>query len=441
MGSQQHDIGTIAIIGGGISGVCLAIALAKRNIKVQVFEQAEKFGEIGAGVAFNPAAVRAMKICAPEVYEAFEKVVTRNAFPERKGDWFDWLDGYNDTTVGELEYGFTLSNSLGANGVHRARFLDNLVHAVPEGITHFGMHLSNIDEEDSGKLKLSFSNGQSHEVDAVIGCDGIKSKVRTWMMGKDNPCSPPTYTHKYAYRGLIPMDKAREELGDNLAQNAKMYMGQDAHILTFPVNHGKVMNVVAFKTDPGEWPSATKLTLPAKQVDAKKDFAEFGATAKRIIHLLEPDLDRWGIFDTGDHPMPYYNKNRVVVVGDAGHATSPHHGAGAGMCIEDTAIMAELLADPRVAENGNKGLAAAFKAYSDQRMERTQDLVQSSRRSGDLYEWRAEGVGRDVKKIENECRERCDKIWNGQVTEYIQEAKELLGKALQAQADHVQSHL
>lgn len=190
------------------------------------------------------------------------------------------------------------------------------------------------------------------------------------------------------------------------------------------------MNVVAFKVDPGEWPSATKLTLPAKKESVYKDFKDFGATVHKIIDMLEPNLDCWGIFDLGDNPMPYYNKGRVVVVGDAGHATSPHHGAGAGMCIEDTAIIAELLADPRVAENGGKGLAAAFKAYSDQRLERTQWLVQSSRRSGDLYEWRAEGVGRDIKKIENECKERCEIIWNGQVSEYIKEAKELLYKTL-----------
>lgn len=207
-------------------------------------------------------------------------------------------------------------------------------------------------------------------------------------------------------------------------------MGQDGHFLTFPVDHGATMNVVAFKVDPGEWPSTTRLTLPSKKEDVYHDFKDFGATVHKIIDMLEPDLDRWAIFDTGSNPMPYYNKGKVVVLGDAGHATSPHHGSGAGMCIEDAAIMAELIIDPRVAENGDKGLAAAFKAYSDQRLERTQWLVQSSRRSGDLYEWRAEGVGRDMKKIEQECRERDETIWNGQVKEYIEEAKELLGKAL-----------
>ncbi|KAL1305144.1 hypothetical protein AAFC00_002069 [Neodothiora populina] len=430
--TTKHNLGSIAIVGGGISGVCLGIALLQRGIKVEIFEQAVTFGEIGAGVAFNPAAVRAMKKCSEDVFQAFDKVATVNGWPEKKTTWFDWVDGYNDTEIAKEQWHFTLSNEIGANGVHRAHFLDNLVKAVPEGVTHFNKHLDTIIEHDNGKLTLRFHDGVTHEADAVIGCDGIKSKVRAWMMGPDSPCTQPTYTHKYAYRGLIPMDKARKELGDDLGQNAKMHMGQDGHVLTFPVDKGRTMNVVAFKVDPGEWPSATRLTLPTTKEDAKRDFKDFGVTVNRIIDLLEPNLDRWAIFDTGKHPMPYYNKGKVVVLGDAGHATSPHHGSGAGMCIEDAAIMAELLADPRVEEHGDKGFKAAFEAYSKQRLERTQWLVQSSARSGNLYEWRPEpeGRGRDLKGIENECRERCDKIWNGDLTEYIAEAKELLGQAL-----------
>jgi salicylate hydroxylase len=314
--------------------------------------------------------------------------------------------------------------------VHRAHFLDNLVKSVSEGITHFSKHVDTIEELSNGQLKLMFHDGTAVTADAVIGCDGVKSQVRAWMVGEDHPSAHPSYTHKYAYRGLIPMDRARKELGDDLALNSKMHMGQDGHMLTFPVDHGATMNIVAFKVDPGEWPSSTKLTLPSKKEDVYNDFTEFGATVLKIIDLLEPQLDRWAIFDTGSHPMPFYNKGKVVVIGDAGHATSPHHGAGAGMCIEDAAILAELIVDPRVAENGDKGIAAAFKAYSEQRLERTQWLVQSSRRSGDLYELRAEGVGRDISKIEEECRWRDEKIWNGQVSKYIQEAKEFLGKAL-----------
>jgi len=276
----------------------------------------------------------------------------------------------------------------------------------------------------------SYGGTNSAKLFPVIGTDGIKSRVRASVIGDDHPGLHPQYTHKYAYRGLIPMSRATTELGADLAQNAKMHTGTDGHVLTFPVNHGETMNVVAFFTSPNPWPSESKLTLPSDKEHVLRDFAHFGATVHKIIDLLEPNLDCWAIFDLGDHPLPRYNKGRILLLGDAGHATSPHHGAGAGMCIEDAAIMAEIFADERVAKNGRKGVEAAFEAYNRQRLERTQWLVQSSRRSGNLYEWRAEGVGKDFAKIEKEVRERCEAIWNGQVTDFIAEAKEILGQVL-----------
>lgn len=374
-----------------------------------------------------------MTTCSPEIHDAFEKVVTGNQSEEKRKTWFDFKDGYRkDQEIGQEQILFSLSNDYGANAVHRAHFLDELVKLVPEGVTHFKKHLDTIDtSQDSGKLTLKFHDGTTAEADAVVGCDGIKSRVRAWMMGDDHPSTPPVYTHKYAYRGLIPMDKAIEALGKDNAQNSKMHLGQDGHVLTFSVNHGETMNVVAFWTNPDDWPSHEKLTLPSTKEHVKKDFTDFNKTVHKIIDLLEPDLDCWAIFDTGDHPMPYYNKGKVCVIGDAGHATSPHHGAGAGICIEDCAVMAELLADPLVAKEGDRGLAAAFHAYNQSRLERTQWLVQSSRRSGDLYDWRAEGVGKDLEKIEEECRASNEKIWNGQIDEMVKEAKEILAAALQ----------
>lgn len=217
---------SIAIVGGGISGVVLAIALERRGLNVQIYEQAHKFGEIGAGVAFSPNATRAMRSCSPEIYEAFEKVATRNQSPEKKQVWFDFKDGYKkDQEIGKEQVYFTLNNDDGANAVHRAHFLDEMVKLVPDGITHFKKHLDTIEHgQDSGKLTLKFHDGTTAVADAVIGCDGIKSRVRAWMLGDNHPAIPPVYTHKYAYRGLIPMPKAIEALGKDNAQNAKMHV-------------------------------------------------------------------------------------------------------------------------------------------------------------------------------------------------------------------------
>jgi len=110
------------------------------------------------------------------------------------------------------------------------------------------------------------------------------------------------------------------------------------------------------------------------------------------------------------------------------HATSPHHGSGAGFAIEDSAVLAELLADERV--KGPDDLEPVFEAFETNRKERSQWLVQSSRRVGDLYEWRAEGVGEDFKKIEEALKEGFGKIWNVDIADFVREAKEDLGNRL-----------
>ncbi|KAK3679509.1 hypothetical protein LTR78_001070 [Recurvomyces mirabilis] len=420
---------SIAIIGGGISGLTLAIALIRRGLNVQIYEQARAFGEIGAGVAFGPNSIRAMKTCSPDIFDAFEKVATINQWPEKKNVWFDFHDGYDkDSPVGQEKLLFTLSSESGNNAVHRAHFLDEVIKLVPDEITHFRKHLDTIEQPiGQGKVKMTFHDGTAAEADAVIGCDGIKSRTRAWMLGGDDtPGAAPVYTHKYAYRGLIPMQRAVDALGDDNARNSKMHLGQDGHILTFPVSKGQTMNVVAFYTNNDDWPDAQHLTKSTEKKHVYEDFKHFGPTVQKIIDMLEPNLDCWAIFDTGDHPMQAYNKGRVCCLGDAGHATSPHHGAGAGMCIEDTAIMAELLAEKTVHDAGIKGIEAAFQAFNDCRLERTQWLVQSSRRTGDLYEWRAEHVGRDIEKIHTECKERDEKIWNVKIDDLITEAKQHL---------------
>lgn len=217
---------TIAIVGGGIGGLTLAIALHQRHVPVTLYEQAPAFGEIGAGVSFSPNAVQAMKVCHEGIYKAFEDVCTRNLWPEKKKVWFDYLDGYSEDVQRESKQkiAFSISNSLGQNGVHRAHFLEAMVKLVPKDIARFGKRLSDITERESGKMVMTFDDGSTAEADAIIGCDGIKSRVRQIMFGADHPSANPSYTHKYAYRGLVPMEKAIEAIGEEQAQNACMYV-------------------------------------------------------------------------------------------------------------------------------------------------------------------------------------------------------------------------
>jgi salicylate hydroxylase len=215
-----------AIIGGGIAGASLGIALHKRGINVTIYEAAAHFGEIGAGVAFTRNAVEAMRICDAGVEEAFNKVVTTNQWESKKKVWFDFLDGMKQDQVGYQEAEFTIYSKVGMNGVHRAAFLDEMVKLVEgENIAQFGKRLEDIEEIEGGKLRLKFKDGSTAEADAVIGCDGIKSRVRHVLVGPDSPMAKHVYTHKYAYRGLIDMDQAVAAIGEERAKNSIMWVG------------------------------------------------------------------------------------------------------------------------------------------------------------------------------------------------------------------------
>ncbi|KAK5076229.1 hypothetical protein LTR64_006293 [Lithohypha guttulata] len=420
----------VAIIGGGIAGLTLAIALNHRNIPVKIYEQAPKFGEIGAGVSFSPNAVRAMNKCHEGIYQAFERVCTRNEWSSKHNVWFDYLNGYDKTLKksGHQEAVFTISNSIGQSGVHRALFLEELVKLLPSDMAHFGKRLNHIEDGKGSKLVMHFEDGSKAETDAVIGSDGIKSMVRQIVFGKDHPCAYPTYTYKYAYRGLVEMDKAVAAVGEERAKNSCMHMGPNNHVLTFPVNHGKILNIVAFHTAQTDWPDYQRLTRPAKQQDALKDFEGYGPNVIELLKLTKPDLDIWAIFDLGTHPVPQFNKGRICIVGDASHATSPHHGAGAGFCIEDSAVMAALLSDKRV--QTSEDIEAAFAAFDSNRRERCQWLVQSSRFIGDAYEWRAPGLKDDFKKIESEINRRNSIIGDFDIDQGCKDATDELTKHL-----------
>lgn len=95
---------------------------------------------------------------------------------------------------------------------------------IPNDIARFNKRLENIAEGHDGKLILKFADGSEGITDVVVGCDGIKSRVRQLIVGEGHPSINPTFTHKYAYRGLVPMEKAIEAIGEELASNSCMHV-------------------------------------------------------------------------------------------------------------------------------------------------------------------------------------------------------------------------
>ncbi|KAF5655134.1 hypothetical protein F25303_816 [Fusarium sp. NRRL 25303] len=413
----------IAIIGGGIAGIVLAISLLKRNIPCKIYEKAQAFTDIGAGLGISPNAQDAMVACDPSVHQAFKKVANGNTWESKKSYMFEFFNGMDGAATDSPL--FHIENRTGLQGCHRGAFVNELLKLLPSHMVHFNKQLQAIEEGDAGEIRLIFQDGSIEEADAIVGCDGIKSKVRELLVGADHPSSKCSYTHKYAYRGMIPMPQAVEVLGEERALNATMWMGKDKHLVSYPVAHGTILNVVAYCSSSEEWPSESNLVVQATKNDLLHDFDGFRPSVLKILDNTDR-LDRWAIFDLGENPVPTFAKGQVCIIGDAAHASSPHHGAGAGLCIEDAAVLASILGHDTV--QGRADIEDALSAFDRSRRERAQWAVQKSRRAGQLFERQTE-IGSDFDKIFEELEETLPTIWDYDIEEAMKTALLELAKA------------
>lgn len=426
-GAEQAKPFSLAIIGGGISGLTLAIALIQHNIPLTIYESAARFGEIGAGVSFGPNAARALQLIHPKINDAFQKCKTVNVSENNRLNFFTFRvgderradkEGYvrPGQKVGDALFDAKFPKDWGAGGVYRAHFLDELVKEVPEHFAKFGKKLCSISNatDGSGDKVCHFEDGTTAQHTAIIGCDGIKSVTREVVLGKDDPAAKAVFSGKYAYRGLIPMAKAIELLGKEEAQNAQNYLGLHGHVLTFPIEKGRTMNVVAFSSR--ETWDDPKWVVNTSKEEMRADFDGWGSKVQSVINeMSKPDI--WALFY--HLPAKTYYKNRVCLLGDAAHATTPHNGAGAGMCIEDSLVLSALLKEVESIED----LERAFDAYDQVRRPRSQKNVASSIETAQLYD--LELLGGDLDRVEENFNTRWNWLWDHDHMEEIERAKEL----------------
>lgn len=109
--------------------------------------------------------------------------------------------------------------------VHRAHFLDELVKGVPAERAHFNKRLHSIQDREGSGVTLHFKDGTTATADAVIGADGIHSITREYVLGERDMAAHAVFAGSVAYRGLVPMDKAVEKLGEEYAQNSMLLCG------------------------------------------------------------------------------------------------------------------------------------------------------------------------------------------------------------------------
>ncbi|KAI9795583.1 MAG: hypothetical protein M1835_005495 [Candelina submexicana] len=410
---------SIAVAGGGIGGLAITIGLLRRGVDVQLYEAAHAFAEIGAGVAFGPNSLAAMSKIDPAIREGYDKRATYNAWPDKRSTWFDFRTGMEGSNTEDVICTIHAGES-GNSTVHRAHFLDELVNLVPDKVAHFGKRVEEIEETEDGVI-LKFHNGTTASASAVIGCDGVKSRTRQILLGYQTPEAHASFTGKYAYRGLIPMEKAVDLLGDELARNGQMYLGYHGHVLTFPIEKGDTMNVVAFRTkNDGTWENE-EWVLPTEKEDMFHDFDGWGKHVRGVLSLMEKS-DVWALFD--HPPAPTYYRRRICLLGDSAHASTPHQGAGAGMALEDAFILSNLLGQIHRATD----IESVFEAYDAVRRPRSQRLVVTSKEAGEVYDFEGKGIGDDLEKIKKDLDTRYDWIWEENLDQDLKDARQLLDK-------------
>jgi len=399
---------TVAIVGGGLGGILLAIGLATHKVPFHLYEASSDFGEIGAGVAFGPNSVRALRLISPAVFEAFSRHASTNESPERARTFasFRWgkvEDGLEGVNPGDLIFHLDHDGSDGhtRHCVHRAEFLHEVASLLPPGSTSFGKSLTTI-EDHSGQKLLRFADGSSATADVIVGCDGVHSRTRRCIHGEG---SSTTYSGGYTYRALVPRAAAEAVLPLDLVRNGQIYVGRGGYMVMYPIRNGEVINMGAQVWDGKPWTHSTWLR-PAGAAALRADFTGWHSALVELL-VTHSSADQWGLFDY-THALPYA-KGRVCLLGDAAHASTPHLGAGAGMAFEDAAVLSRLLGQADRLED----VDGKLEQYDRARRPRTQELVRLSRLNVKTYAFLDEEVGADLNKLQQVQKARYFWVWDG----------------------------
>ena len=296
--TSPHSVLQVGIVGGGIAGVALALDLCRHtHLDVTLFEAAPAFGEVGAGVSFGANAVRAIEGLG--IGTPYERIADRTPQPWQD-IWFEWRRGVD---AGYL--GASIADGVGQSSVHRADFLDALAQQLPDGIARFDKRAVSV-RETGDRVSVQFTDGTDYECDLLIAADGIKSSLRDYVLqGLGLPLVAPRFSGTCAYRGMIDSEQLRQAyraagVDEHLINVPQMYLGLDAHILTFPVKQGRLINVVAFVSDRSEpnpvWPQDTPWVKSTSQAHMLEAFAHWGDAVRVLLECI-PAPTLWALHE------------------------------------------------------------------------------------------------------------------------------------------------
>src|SRR5512134_3031963 len=212
----------IAIVGGGIGGLTLALALRRRGLAADVYEQASELREIGAAVALSGNANREL-----ERLGLLDAIAAYACEPSEL-IWRGWADGRRVASFPiALQSAYRAKFGAPYFGIHRADLQRVLGGAHGPDRLHLGYRLVAL-EQRGAVVQLQFANGHSAEADVLVGADGVRSTVRAYVVGEERAA----YSGTSAFRGIVPV-RDLPSLPDPLA--LQFWMGPGAHLLHYPI--------------------------------------------------------------------------------------------------------------------------------------------------------------------------------------------------------------
>jgi 3-hydroxybenzoate 6-monooxygenase len=361
----------LLVAGGGIGGLAAAYVLARDGHQVTVLEQSHAFGEIGAGIQLGPNIFKMFE------YLGLAEAVERVAF-------FPTGLGMNDVRTGERVIRVPLGETALAEYGHpygviyrvdmHNVFLD-ACKALPNVTLRTSAKVESFDQDASG-VRVHMSDDETLKGDALIGADGLWSRVREAVVGDGKP----RVSGHIAYRAVLK----REDVPAHLwSDDVLLWGGEKTHLVHYPLRRGELFNLVAVfhsnKYDEG-WNTF------GDTAELNERFAHAVPQVKELLGKIET-WKMWVLCDR--EPVKNWTDRRVTLLGDAAHPMLQYLAQGAGQAIEDAVVLGEALRYTQ----GN--VEDAFQKYQQARYLRTGRVQLTARFYGDIYH--AAGVQRELR--------------------------------------------
>src|ERR1700743_2527935 len=322
----------IAIIGAGMGGLATAATLRRVGINVTVYEQAQQFTRLGAGIQIGCNARKVLRKLG------LEQRMRSGSFYPRSWNNRDWKTG--DVKF-DMIFGESAEAKFGAPYLlaHRGDLHAALASAVPDACVKLSHKLTGLDETGDG-VKLTFANGATAVADAVVGADGVHSLVRDILFGQ----SPVNFTGRIAYRTTYPASLLNGERIDDCTK----WWGEDRHIVIYYV-----------KADRSEVYFVTIQPEPEFRIESGAANGDVGAPRKayegshpqvQTVLAACPDVHKWAIVDRNS--LSRWAEGKITLLGDSCHPMTPYMAQGAAMAIEDAAVLSRCL------DGGGRGAVA-----------------------------------------------------------------------------------